>query len=56
MLRAGMNYVQIFKLLREIMDVPLYNEMIDRVLEGINRGERIYDTIQYETEVIPANV
>ena len=56
MLGAGMNYVQTFSLLKEILTVPAYQHMIERVLVGIKKGENIYDHLKLETELIPADV
>ncbi len=53
MLTSGMNYVQSFKLLKEIMDMPLYEEMIEKILTGIQQWKSIYDDMKYETELIP---
>ena len=35
MLSSGMNYVDTFRLLKEIISVPAYQNMIDRVLAGL---------------------
>ncbi|MEI6426149.1 MAG: type II secretion system F family protein [Candidatus Absconditabacteria bacterium] len=56
MLGAGMNYVQTFTLLKEILTVPAYQDMIQRVLTGIKKGENIYSHLKLETELIPADV
>lgn len=32
MMNAGMNYIQTFQLLRDILHIPAYHEMIERVL------------------------
>ncbi|HMS91497.1 MAG TPA: type II secretion system F family protein [Candidatus Absconditabacterales bacterium] len=56
MMNAGMNYIQTFQLLRDILHIPAYHEMIERVLVGLNKGENIYKVLQYETELIPPDV
>ncbi|MCX6823792.1 MAG: type II secretion system F family protein [candidate division SR1 bacterium] len=56
MMAAGMNYIQTFQLLRDILGIPAYTDMIERVLVGLGKGETIYSTLQYETDLIPSDV
>lgn len=56
MMNAGMNYIQTFQLLRDILWIPAYTDMIDRVLVGLGKWETIYNTLQYETDLIPSDV
>ncbi len=56
MLGAGMNYIDTFRLLKEILTIPAYQHMIQRVLVGITKWETIYDHLKLETELIPADV
>jgi len=37
MLGAGMNYVQTFQLLRAILGIPAYQDMLERVLGGLQK-------------------
>jgi hypothetical protein len=37
MLGAGMNYIDTFRLLKEILTIPAYQHMIQRVLVGITK-------------------
>jgi type IV pilus assembly protein PilC len=53
---SGMNYLEIFMYLREIMDMPMYKTMIDTVITGIKKWETIYSNIRYFTNIIPADV
>ena len=53
---AGMNYLQTFSLLRDILGIPAYQQMIERVVTGLNKWETIYNTLQYETDLIPSDV
>jgi hypothetical protein len=32
-----MNYIQIFQLLKEILGIPAYQEMLDDVIFGLNK-------------------
>lgn len=56
MMHAGMNYLQTFQLLRDILGLPAYTDMIDRVLLGLEKWDTIYHTLQYETQLIPWDV
>ncbi|MFA6256278.1 MAG: type II secretion system F family protein [Candidatus Absconditabacterales bacterium] len=56
MMNAGMSYVQTFQLLRDILGIPAYHDMIERILVGLNKGENIYSVLQYETDLIPSDV
>ena len=56
MMAAGMNYIQTFQLLRDILWIPAYTNMIERVLAGLGKWETIYNTLQYETDLIPSDV
>ena len=53
---AGMNYLQTFSLLRDILGISAYQQMIERVVTGLNKWETIYNTLQYETDLIPSDV
>ena len=56
MMNAGMSYIQTFQLLRDILDIPVYHDMIERILVWLNKWESIYSVLQYETELIPSDV
>lgn len=56
MLWAGMNYVDTFRLLKEIISVPAYQHMMDRVLAWLVKWENIYSHLRLETELIPTDV
>jgi len=56
MFSAGMSYVETFTLLRDILWISMYQEMIERVLAGLQRGESIYNTLKFEQHIIPTNV
>lgn len=56
MLASGMNYLETFQLLKQILVIPAYDEMIGTVIEGISRGQKIYDSMKYYVSFMPANV
>ena len=56
MMNAWMNYLQTFSLLRDILGIPIYQNMIERVVTWLNKWETIYSTLQYETDLIPSDV
>jgi len=56
MLISGMNYLETFKILRDILGIPPYQDMIERILSWLQRWETIYDSIRNENFLIPSNV
>lgn len=56
MLWSGMNYVQVFQLLKDILWIPAYQTMIDNVLAGLQKWEMIYSSIKKEKDIIPNDV
>lgn len=56
MLISGMNYVNIFKILRDILKIPLYQDIMANVLVWLQRWETIYDSLKNETFLVPSNV
>lgn len=56
MMSAWMNYIQTFSLLRDILGIAAYQHMIERVITWLGKWETIYDTLQYETNLIPSDV
>lgn len=56
LLNSGLSYVQTFKLLKDILGISAYQSMISRVLEGLNKGDSIYNSLKDETDLIPADV
>lgn len=55
MFNAGMSYVETFQQLRDVLWVDAYQDMIERTLAWLQRGETIYDSLKHETELIPSN-
>jgi type II secretory pathway component PulF len=56
MLISGMNYVETFKTLRDVLSIPLYQDMIERILAWLQKGDTIYDSLKHENFLIPSNV
>lgn len=56
MIGSGMDYVDTFRLLRDILDIPLYQSMIERVLSDISVGKSLYEPISEHTDIIPSSV
>jgi len=56
MLESWMNYVETFQLLRDILSIPIYQNMIERTLSWLEKWETIYDTIKHQNYLIPSNV
>jgi len=51
-----MNYIQTFQLLRAILGIPAYQDMLERVLLWLQKGETIYAGLVDETELVPSDV
>ena len=56
MLVSGMNYVDTFKTLRDVLNIPPYQRMIERILAWLQRWEKIYDSLRSESFLVPGNV
>ena len=56
MVWSGMDYVDTFRLLRDVLRIPLYQSMIEQVLADINLGKSLYEPISQHTDIVPANV
>jgi len=56
MIVSGMDYVDTFRLLRDILDIPLYQSMIEHVLADISLWKSLYEPISEHTDIIPSNV
>ncbi|MDD2537331.1 MAG: type II secretion system F family protein [Candidatus Absconditabacteria bacterium] len=56
MISAGMDYVETFRLLRNILKIPLYQSMIEEVLADITLGKGLYEPLSKHRNIIPSNV
>ena len=56
MISSGMDYVDTFRLLRDILDIPLYQSMIEHVLADISLWKSLYEPISEHSDIIPSNV
>lgn len=56
LLSSWLSYIETFKLLRDILGIPAYQSMISRVLAWLTKGDSIYQSLKWETELIPADV
>jgi len=56
MIKSGMNYIETFKTLRDVLWIPAYQEMIERVLWWLQKWTTIYDSLKDEKNLIPTNV
>lgn len=56
LLWSGMNYRDVFKMLKNVIAVPIFTPLFDRIIAGLERGESIHQSLQYETMLIPTNV
>ena len=56
MIGSWMDYVDTFRLLRDILRIPLYQSMIERVLADITLGKSLYEPISEHPDIIPSSV
>ena len=56
MISSGMDYVDTFRLLRDVLKIPLYQSMIEHVLADISLWKSLYEPISEHTYIIPSNV
>lgn len=56
MIASGLNYVDIFRLEKEIMTVPVYQEMAHHTLMGLQQGKTMFDGMEDYTDIIPRDV
>ena len=56
MISSGMDYVDTFRLLRDVLRIPLYQSMIEHVLADISLGKSLYEPISQHTDIVPSNV
>lgn len=53
---SGMSYIQTFQLLKDILGVPAYQDMLDNIISWLKEGKDIYSSIKYERDLLPADV
>lgn len=53
---SWMNYIQTFQLLKDILWVPAYQEMLDNIISSLKEWKDIYSSIKHETTLIPSDV
>ena len=51
-----MDYVDTFRLLRDVLKIPLYQSMIEQVLNDISLWKSLYEPISQHSDIIPSNV
>ena len=51
-----MDYVDTFRLLRDVLRIPLYQSMIEQVLADITIGKSLYEPISQHSDIIQSNV
>lgn len=56
MLQSWMNYIETFKTLRDVLWIPAYQEMIERILWWLQKWTTIYESLKDEKQLIPTNV
>lgn len=52
---AGMSYMSTFQLLKEIVNISAYQEMLEDMISQIRRGQPMYDIFLQHINIIPPN-
>jgi type II secretory pathway component PulF len=52
MIWSWLDYLQTFRLLRGVLDVPAYQEMIENTMAGLQIGKTIYSSLESQTHLI----
>jgi len=55
-MEAGMNFLEVFIFLRDIMGNLSYKTMIDDIITGINRGDTIGSVFEHYTDLMSRDV
>jgi len=56
MIGSGMDYVETFRLLRDVLKIPLYQTMIENILADISLGKPLHEPIRKHPDIVPSNV
>ncbi len=54
--QSGLNYVETFTLLRDILWIPVYQKIIEHILVWLQKWHSIYESIKDYPNIIPSNV
>ncbi len=53
---SWMNYIQTFLLLKEILGISAYQDMLEEIINWLKEGKDIYTSIKNHRELIPADI
>lgn len=56
MIASWLNYVDIFRLEKEIMTVPIYQRMAEHTLAGVQQGKTMFDGMEHYPDIMPRDV
>lgn len=56
LMEAGMNFLEVFMFLRDIMENLSYKAMIDDIINGINKGDTIWSVFENYTDIMSRDV
>lgn len=56
LLSSGMNYRSVFKMLINVISVPIFTPVFEKIVSWLDRGQSIYESIQDDTLLIPSTV
>jgi type II secretory pathway component PulF len=53
---SGMSYIETFQLLKDILGIPAYQDMLENIILWLKEGKDIYSSIKHERDLLPADV
>lgn len=56
LLWSGMNYRDTFKMLKDVISVPIFTPLFEKTVNWLDRGQSIYDCIKWDPLLIPTSV
>jgi type II secretory pathway component PulF len=56
LLTSGLSFLEVFTLLKNVIDVPLFTTMFDTIIDGLNRGQNITDGMRDTDLIMPSSV
>lgn len=56
LIESWINYIDIFKMLKNIMPQPIFEDFFDQIIQGLTTGKTMYDSINGNEILIPNQV
>jgi len=56
MFRSGMSYLQTFQLLRNVLWVAIYQDMVENIIKSLQKWDNIHTSLRSQWDIIPSDV